>query len=168
MLALNIEFIEQRWIPALRSKRYQQGKNRLLTIAEGGEKTYCCLGVACDLVKDEFGYRWVKTRGGVMRLVNSRYDVGMSLPEDVAAFIGITADGLMAADPEVAYEDARRRTALVILNDDEQYTFEQIAAFLEAVVKVFKETGVSALAQYHRRDRWDRWERTVCDRVSPA
>lgn len=38
----------KRWIKALRSGKYDQARGRLRT-PDG----YCCLGVACDLLKDE-------------------------------------------------------------------------------------------------------------------
>lgn len=37
--------IKKRWITALRSGEYKQGKNTLRPT----EDTYCCLGVLCDL-----------------------------------------------------------------------------------------------------------------------
>lgn len=40
--------IKARWIKALLSGKYKQGRSVLLK-NEGGEKLYCCLGVLCDL-----------------------------------------------------------------------------------------------------------------------
>ena len=40
--------IKERWLIALRSGNYQQGKGQL----KDGDR-YCCLGVLCDIVKDE-------------------------------------------------------------------------------------------------------------------
>lgn len=42
---MNIEFA-QRWVAALRSGRYKQGRSRL----RKKDDTFCCLGVACDLL----------------------------------------------------------------------------------------------------------------------
>lgn len=39
------------WIAALRSGDYKQGEKILLTVEDGGEKRYCCLGVACELAR---------------------------------------------------------------------------------------------------------------------
>ncbi len=39
----------KKWLEALRSGEYKQGKQELLTIRKN-EKTYCCLGVACKIV----------------------------------------------------------------------------------------------------------------------
>lgn len=48
----DLDFIENVWIPALRSGEYNQTQTRL-----HDENGYCCLGVACDLV----GVTWVPT-----------------------------------------------------------------------------------------------------------
>jgi hypothetical protein len=40
--------IKTQWVNALRSGDYKQGRLKLTNV-EGDEKTYCCLGVLCDL-----------------------------------------------------------------------------------------------------------------------
>ena len=40
----------RKWVEALRSGRYKQGRNRLRT-----EYGYCCLGVACEVYRRETG-----------------------------------------------------------------------------------------------------------------
>ena len=45
-LAWAAEFIENKWIPALRSGDYKQGQHAL----RYDDDTFCCLGVACDLI----------------------------------------------------------------------------------------------------------------------
>jgi hypothetical protein len=42
----------KRWIAALRSGEYKQGKGQLIK-----DGRYCCLGVLCDVVKDEMGLK---------------------------------------------------------------------------------------------------------------
>lgn len=37
------------WAAALRSGKYQQGRNNLCTIATDGTRRYCCLGVLAEL-----------------------------------------------------------------------------------------------------------------------
>lgn len=56
---MNRERIE-RWITALRSDDYKQGYGRL---HNPEVNTFCCLGVACDLFKDEVG---LKTTTGIL------------------------------------------------------------------------------------------------------
>ncbi len=48
---LPIDF-KERWITALRSGKYKQGKGRLL----GDNDEFCCLGVACDLTNPEISF----------------------------------------------------------------------------------------------------------------
>ncbi|ALA16090.1 MULTISPECIES: hypothetical protein [Chelatococcus] len=49
--------IKARWLEALRSGRYKQGKYRLRT----HDDQFCCLGVLCDLVEPE---RWIPAEDG--------------------------------------------------------------------------------------------------------
>lgn len=37
------------WLEALRSGRYEQATGKLATVNEDGSKSYCCLGVLCDV-----------------------------------------------------------------------------------------------------------------------
>jgi len=41
--------LAKKWIEALRSGKYKQGEGQLV-----GVNKFCCLGVLCDVVKDEF------------------------------------------------------------------------------------------------------------------
>lgn len=42
--------VRQKWVAALRSGKYKQGKNVLCNVnPETKEKSYCCLGVLCEL-----------------------------------------------------------------------------------------------------------------------
>lgn len=49
--------IKKKWIAALRSGEYAQGKDCLLTSTEKVDK-FCCLGVLCDLHARETGGGW--------------------------------------------------------------------------------------------------------------
>lgn len=57
-----------RWVAALRSGNYQQGQ-RVLRDENNG---YCCLGVLCDLVKDEVGLKWGEPQSRAPDLVVER------------------------------------------------------------------------------------------------
>jgi len=50
--------IKRKWLAALRSGEYVQGKGNLLSIEESGEHSFCCLGVLCDLHSRETGQKW--------------------------------------------------------------------------------------------------------------
>ena len=45
--------IKELWLEALRSDKYPKDEGQLRS-----EKGYCCLGVLCDIVKDEIGRGW--------------------------------------------------------------------------------------------------------------
>jgi hypothetical protein len=45
-----------KWIEALESGKYRQGKGALHSHDEYGDQ-FCCLGVACDIFKDELDLR---------------------------------------------------------------------------------------------------------------
>lgn len=44
---------QKKWIKALRSGKYKKGTGNLHMKHDNQEDTYCCLGVACDIFKDE-------------------------------------------------------------------------------------------------------------------
>ncbi len=50
--------IKARWLTALRSGEYKQGKNRLRNTQSDGKFVYCCLGVLCDVLKEDVGVQW--------------------------------------------------------------------------------------------------------------
>lgn len=43
----------KKWVEALRSGRFKQGKFRLTTIRSNGAEFDCCLGVACKVFVEE-------------------------------------------------------------------------------------------------------------------
>lgn len=45
--------VMKKWVKALESGRYKQGKHRLCSISKSGTKSFCCLGVLCDLYNRE-------------------------------------------------------------------------------------------------------------------
>jgi hypothetical protein len=49
--------IKAKWVAALRSGEYQQGKAHLQT----GDGKFCCLGVLCDLYRKETGHGYWTT-----------------------------------------------------------------------------------------------------------
>jgi hypothetical protein len=84
---LNTDFILNQWVPALRSGKYQQGMGVLHAVND----TYCCLGVACDLIAND------ETVPGPIREVAVDGVMPTSshafLPEAVSFFIGIGQGG---------------------------------------------------------------------------
>lgn len=58
------EEVKQKWIAALESGEYKQGKFNL-----NKDEQFCCLGVLCDIYSKEMGEPWV----------NSNFDYGKKL-----------------------------------------------------------------------------------------
>lgn len=97
---------KQKWIDALRSGKYKQGRGILKTV--DGE--FCCLGVLCDVYNNE---GWVTT--------SSFYEYNgfrfrSSLSYDISKLFDLTN----------SIEDV-----LIYMNDTEEKTFEQIADWIE-------------------------------------
>ena len=119
----------KKWIEALRSGKYKQGLSRLHTVIDG-ESKFCCLGVACDLYREEVGGGWAVLpyfgRPSTSRVffVNAETEsFGGYLPPSVTKWLGLRYnDG-------TTYENV---TALPRLNDDDKLTFEEIADFIES------------------------------------
>lgn len=102
--------IMEKWVKALRSKKYKQGKDFLRQNNE-----FCCLGVLCDLSKSN---EWIKSQ-----FDDTYYYLGANkiLPEDVRLWAGLkTENGTMSND----------LMCLTELNDNGK-TFKQIANIIE-------------------------------------
>lgn len=97
--------IKRKWIEALRSGKYAQGRGSLRV----GENAYCCLGVLCDLVD---GSRWARTDRGFFQ-----YGPSTSLaPPTVSVGTGLQAGSQLD---------------LINLNDSGK-SFPEIADYIEA------------------------------------
>lgn len=71
--------IKQKWIAALRSGEYEQGKAFLKY-----DNKFCCLGVLCDLHAKETGAEWDMWCGSYLY-----YDADTMIPQQVADWAGI-------------------------------------------------------------------------------
>jgi hypothetical protein len=109
--------VKAKWVEALRSGEYKQGKDRLRC-----EDTYCCLGVLADLAVREGIGAW---EGNLFVAAADPFDVGGALtPEAVVEWAG-----LPDTNPVVG-ADGQRHT-LSGLNDNSR-TFDEIANLIEA------------------------------------
>lgn len=96
--------IKAKWVAALRSGKYKQGRGRL----KNTNNEYCCLGVLCAL----------KT--------NNPLELDRSFPnEDVVLWSGIDKP-----NPMLMYND--EITPVATLNDDKLLSFSKIADLIEA------------------------------------
>ena len=112
--------IKNRWIKALKSGEYVQGKDRLYNPEDN---TYCCLGVLCKLyAKDK--------KKGLQKVINMPgSDEGAVLPSAVAKWAGIEGELDIYNSPNVI--TSTRQVELVTLNDHDNLTFEEIADILK-------------------------------------
>lgn len=116
--------IKAKWVAALRSGEYTQGKNQLRTETESGP-VFCCLGVLCDLHQQVTpGARWTQ---------QSRYYTGKA---GAISVVGYPPDavrkwaGLSSGSPDITLADGKR-TDLSNLNDVHGATFAEIATLIE-------------------------------------
>lgn len=106
------EVVKKEWVAALRSGEYKQGSGELKTT----EGAFCCLGVLCDLYSKEKGVLW----GGEMLWTHIEFP-----PPAVVAWAGLLEDS-----PEVEIAEGDKRS-LPHVNDELEYSFEQIADLIE-------------------------------------
>jgi hypothetical protein len=113
--------VKEKWIKALRSGEYQQGRHGLRREDSTGNVSYCCLGVLCEL------YRVEKKRSTwtfIEHIWFSFMNEGSILPEKVMKWAGMD-------DPSGMF---RRKTgpedSLTSVNDSGK-SFKQIARIIE-------------------------------------
>jgi len=117
----------KRWVEALRSGKYEQGKFRL---HRGGK--FCCLGVACDI--SGLG-EWIEEFDNLPDIFDEKEPVTLygysingfaetnELPDEVMEWLGVDAGMVDIDDPDKVY--------LVTLND-EGFDFNEIADVIES------------------------------------
>lgn len=117
--------VKEAWLEALRSGEYEQGTGKL----QSREGEFCCLGVLCDLA----------VKAGVIPPPEADEESGSYHYGEDAAFAlppeeVLAWAGLEQPSPEVAVEgtDGRWTYELVTLNDNDGYTFAEIATVVEA------------------------------------
>lgn len=128
--------VKEKWLTALRSGDYAQGKGKLEKIDAEGQSTYCCLGVLCDLAakeniteRDIGRYTTSTTSTDVLYGSNSENFPPMSVVE----WAGLSDPNPPVLIPEPEGE-LSRATNLAELNDEKGYTFYQIANVIEAAL----------------------------------
>ena len=103
---------QTRWIEALESGEWKQGKGYLKR-KQGGEDHYCCLGVATALFKPQSSDLRIKQ--------GEKRSVGVVAPYSVVKTLRLHNEVGSNLDGS---ED------LALMNDDLGYTFEDIAKFI--------------------------------------
>lgn len=110
--------IAMKWVEALRSGEYKQGKGNLKQ-----DGNFCCLGVLCDISK-QGEWESVKVNGS-LNLIRGYYDGFTSyLPTSVEKWAGISSSNGLFLD------EKNWETSLSSLND-KGHSFEEIADIIE-------------------------------------
>lgn len=102
------EDFKKKWVDALRSGKYKQGKGMLYN---GSNDSYCCLGVAAEVC-----------------------GLDMVLHGEHAAIPNIRTQEIMKVDFKVPTEFANNQglqNVLWRMNDEKDNTFEEIADYIE-------------------------------------
>lgn len=140
-MLLNRE-VATEWVKRLRSGEYQQGPGFLAIRRDGdGPQQHCCLGVLCEIAADQnvVDVRTGSTVEGITREFGYAHTIP---PTAVQEWAGLEEfEGWEVKVPEGMNEridrdyvprDGASSVALVALNDEYGFTFEQIADLLEA------------------------------------
>lgn len=121
-----------KWLTALRSGDYKQGQNRLRT----AQDEYCCLGVLCEILKDEINGAW-ELHGGRYTFVAGAGRIGREssgLPPVLVHLTGVASLGHFNNSTKRAMNAslswASSRQSLSDLNDTGS-TFAEIADVIE-------------------------------------
>lgn len=110
--------ILKKWVKALRSGRYKQGKHSLKII--NGIPRYCCLGVLCDLHAKAKGNKWKE---------NEYLGAENILPAEVVIWAG-----LGRANPKLVGEFLDKDCTAAGINDSGK-RFKTIAKLIEQAQK---------------------------------
>lgn len=112
----------RKWVDALRSGRYQQGRGSL----HGTPQEFCCLGVACDIYRQETG--------------NGEWQSPFEFEEDDTYFMldgqlyqslpPTKVDDYFGIDP-IYHKPEFDLPKFITMNDEDKLTFEQIADVIE-------------------------------------
>lgn len=110
--------IKGKWLTALRSGDYVQGKGFLCGVKGDGSKDYCCLGVLTDLYIQEMGLEW---KHGISYL---HFDgQAVMLPLSVMNWSGVSDTGLF-------YDEEGEMGDLADINDTSD-NFDKVIQIIE-------------------------------------
>lgn len=125
----------RRWIAALRSKKYQQGRGSLWC----DDNSFCCLGVSCEIEQIP-----LDTEKGRFFPVESSDERDLTYGWDCAPDEGwflekygfemdrhFTVPDFALTEEERGEDDYPSTAELISLNDDYKLSFDQIADILE-------------------------------------
>ena len=117
--------LKARWIAALRSGKFKQGRNFL---ARNNE--FCCLGVACEVFKDDIQLKVTETKDLDLRNHYKMYEGSKyALPTRLMEYLELSGSG--AEFPSPIKVGIHKVASPIGLNDTLGFTFAQIADIIE-------------------------------------
>lgn len=124
------EDIRKQWVEALRSGRFEQGKEQLKT----RDGKFCCLGVLCELAIDQGVIPAPQLDGEFRVWTYNGQDI--ELPETVKNWAGLgdnsgRIDGFNTVTRENSAVIGGIETGWLSDANDKGATFEEIAAYIE-------------------------------------
>lgn len=109
--------IKEKWVDALRSGNYKQGKSKL----RNADNTFCCLGVLCDVVNPKPWQQYSDNSWSYQSNVEI-------LPSDLYLAAGITCTGDLK---KLVHVGSTTYLTLAQMNDSGNFSFQQIADIIE-------------------------------------
>ena len=100
-----------KWVEALRSGKYQQGKFSL----RSHDDRYCCLGVLCDVLKEQIGLEW-------------RQKSSLTAPFVFGTQISVLSNDII----NLVGMKQTEQDILSSMNDLEEKSFAEIADYIDA------------------------------------
>lgn len=124
--------LKAKWVAALRSGEYLQGDGYLVQVdgddEEDGEHKFCCLGVLCDIVRDDKrnpGYDWAENYG-LIRFAGNGQLLDTELNDELRELVGLPEE---VQDELINFNDGHynQKTG----NYDQPWSFKKIATYIE-------------------------------------
>ena len=116
--------IKQKWIDALATATYKQGKGCL----RNQKDEFCGLGVLCDIYSKETGVEWTPSDKDIEGVIEDGMEIEgrmATLPKEIMEWAG-----LESFNPVVNIESLGM-CPLTHVNDSLNYTFPQIAELIQ-------------------------------------
>jgi hypothetical protein len=110
--------IKADWVTALRSTKYRQVRGALREQLPGKHVGYCCLGVLCDVAKEEVAGKWTGNQlTRFNHVINGEMiESGGALSHEFSKYVEVTPS---------------QESTLIGMNDDEKKSFKEIADYIE-------------------------------------
>lgn len=119
--------IKEKWIAALRSGDYKQGKSYLAKKGVDGVIRYCCLGVLCEIAVEEgVAQRFDEHRIVFAYGIEGEGNDETYLTRGISKWAGVPYNGQLND-----YDEGSNPTNNLAIANDERYSFEDIAGMIE-------------------------------------